>query len=114
MGCYKDTESINKHKIICICGESGKGKTTLANKLKNEFNLDNINCVILDGDSIRKFVNFHLSYSEEDRKKNNEIIANIAEMLYHQGHLIIISTVRSDIAYDILSQKNIKCELIRL
>ena len=114
MGHYKDTESQVKHTIICICGESGSGKTYNANNLKAEYKIRNVNPVILDGDAIRKYVNYDLTYSEEDRRKNNEIVANIAEMLYHQGHYIIISTVRADIAFDILTSKNIKCELIRL
>lgn len=114
MGHYKDTESTTKHSIYCICGESGVGKTTMANRIKNEMCIRNIVPVILDGDAIRKYVNYNLTYSDEDRKRNNEIVANIAEMLYHQGLHIIISTVRADIAYDILKSKDIKCELIRL
>lgn len=114
MGHYKDTESDVKHTIICICGESGSGKTYKANQIKKQYQIRNINPVILDGDAIRKYVNYDLTYSEEDRRKNNEIVANIAEMLYHQGHYIIISTVRADIAFDILTSKNINCELIQL
>ena len=114
MGHYKDTESTIKHSIYCICGKSGAGKTTLANRIKAELGIHNIVPAILDGDAIRKYVNYDLTYSDEDRKRNNEIVANIAEMLYHQGLHIIISTVRADIAYDILSSKNIPCELIRL
>lgn len=114
MGHYKDTESTIKHSIYCICGKSGAGKTTLAKRIKSELGIHNIIPAILDGDAIRKYVNYDLTYSEEDRKRNNEIVANIAEMLYHQGLHIIISTVRADIAYDILSNKNIPCELIRL
>ena len=114
MGHYKDTESTIKHSIYCICGKSGAGKTTLANRIKDELGIHNIIPVILDGDAIRKYVNYDLTYSDEDRKRNNEIVANIAEMLYHQGLHIIISTVRADIAHDILSNKNIPCTLIKL
>lgn len=114
MGHYTDTETQYTHTIICICGESGVGKTYKANQIKTKYQIRNVNPVILDGDAIRKYVNYDLTYSEEDRRKNNEIVANIAEMLYHQGHYIIISTVRADIAFDILTSKNIKCELIRL
>lgn len=114
MGHYKDIESDIKHTIICIYGESGSGKTYKAKQIKKEYQIRNINPIILDGDAIRKYVNYNLTYSEEDRRKNNEIVANIAEMLYHQGHYIIISTVRADIAFDILTSKNINCELIRL
>ena len=114
MGHYTDTETQYTHTIICICGESGVGKTYKANQIKKEYQNRNVNPVILDGDAIRKYVNYDLTYTEEDRRKNNEIVANIAEMLYHQGHYIIISTVRADIAFDILTSKNIKCELIRL
>lgn len=115
MGSYKDTESESKYKVICICGESGIGKTTKANNIKSElYKQYNIKPVILDGDAVRKYINYDLTYSDEDRKRNNEIIANIAELLYNQGHYIIISTVRADIAYDILKNKNIECELIKL
>lgn len=114
MGHYKDIESTIKHSVYCICGKSGAGKTTTANRIKAELGIHNIVPVILDGDAIRKFVNYTLTYSDEDRKRNNEIAANIAEMLYHQGLHVIISTVRADIAYDRLSSKNIPCELIRL
>ena len=114
MGHYKDTESQIKHTVICICGESGSGKTFTANKLKKEYQQQDINPVILDGDAVRKYINYNLTYNEADRKKNNEIIANIAELLYYQGHYVIISTVRSDVAFNILTLKNIKCKLIRL
>lgn len=114
MGSYIDTESSVYHEIICICGESGSGKTYTANKFKNRLLADGINPVLLDGDAIRKYINYDLGYSEEDRKRNNEIISNIAELLYHQGHYVIISTVRADIAYSILTDKGISCKLIEL
>lgn len=114
MGYYKDVESQIKHTIICICGESGVGKTTMAKHLKAELNMCNIQPVVLDGDAIRKYINYNLTYSDEDRKRNNEIVACIAEMLYNQGLHVIISTVRADIAYEILMSKNIECKLIKL
>jgi adenylylsulfate kinase-like enzyme len=114
MGSYRDTEAKIKHTIICICGESGKGKTFNANKLKHEYKQRHVTPIILDGDAVRKYINYELTYSDADRWKNNEIIANIAEMLYHQGHYVIISTVRADIAHNILKNKNIKTELIKL
>ena len=115
MGSYTDTESQEKFEIICICGESGSGKTFLANKIKNKLILENnINPVLLDGDAVRKYINYNLGYSNEDRKLNNEIISNIAELFYHQGHQVIISTVRADIAFELLRNKNIPCNLIKL
>ena len=114
MGNYKETESPIRQEIICICGESGSGKTYTANKIKDKLLETGINPVILDGDAVRKYINYDLGFSDEDRQKNNEIISNIAELLYYQGHYVIISTVRAHIAYEILISKNISCKLIRL
>ena len=91
--CFRAEDSPS---ILCICGESGSGKST----------------VVLDGDGVRHFVTHDLGYSDEDRIKNNEIIAGIAFLLVVQGFNVIISTVRANVAYNILSQywnHNIHC-----
>lgn len=108
MGHYKDTEasSTNKYPIICIYGESGSGKTTYAKSLKDD------NTIILDGDAIRKYITYDLGYSDIDRYKNNITIAKIAELLYHQGHKVIISTVKANIAYDFLKLRGVETQLI--
>lgn len=100
--------------ILCICGESGSGKSTLAKKIL-EYRESNGNIhptVVLDGDGVRHFVTHDLGYSDEDRIKNNEIIVGIAFLLVVQGFNVIISTVRANVAYNILSQywnHNIHC-----
>jgi adenylylsulfate kinase-like enzyme len=109
--CFKGEDSPS---ILCICGESGSGKSTLAKKIL-EYRESNGNIhptVVLDGDGVRHFVTHDLGYSDEDRIKNNEIIAGIAFLLVVQGFNVIISTVRANVAYNILSQywnHNIHC-----
>lgn len=94
-------------KITCIYGESGSGKSYLAHQLRDE------HTIILDGDSVRHYVNNDLGYSDEDRHENNRRIAAIAQLLAIQGHNVIISTVRANIAYEILKDKVDNIELIK-
>ena len=70
--------------------------------------------VILDGDSVRTYINDDLGYSDEDRKRNNIRIAKIALMLANQGLRVVISTVRADIAYEWLQGKVEKLYKIHL
>lgn len=118
---FKKVNQFNKYfraedspSILCICGESGSGKSTLAKKIL-EYRESNGNIhptVVLDGDGVRYFVTSDLGYSDEDRIKNNEIIAGITFLLVAQGFNVIISTVRANIAYNILNQywnHNIHC-----
>lgn len=72
-------------RIIWIYGNSGAGKTTLANRLKGE------NTVLLDGDELRKV--WHLGFRKEDRVENNLRAARLAEMLYIQGFEVIVSMI---------------------
>lgn len=94
-------ETSYKGAITCIYGESGSGKTYKALFMKAFKEVD----VILDGDSVRTYLNDDLGYSDEDRKRNNIRIAKIALMLANQGLRVAISTVRADIAYDYLLGK---------
>lgn len=70
--------------------------------------------VILDGDSVRTYLNDDLGYSDEDRKRNNIRIAKIALLLANQGLNVVISTVRADIAYEFLKGKVEKLHKIHL
>lgn len=94
-------ETEYKGSITCIYGESGSGKTYRALFMKAFKEVD----VILDGDSVRTYLNDDLGYSDEDRKRNNIRIAKIALMLANQGLRVAISTVRADIAYEWLKGK---------
>lgn len=103
-------ETTYKGSITCIYGESGCGKTYRALLMKAFKEID----VILDGDSVRTYLNDDLGYSDEDRKRNNIRIAKIALMLANQGLRVVISTVRSDIAYEFLKGKVEKLYKIHL
>lgn len=107
---FSKIEFFNREQgsITCICGESGAGKSYLANKLRKE------NTIIIDGDGVRYWVNNDLGYSEEDRRTNNERVAGMAIMLAKQGFDVIVSTVRADIAYDIIRKENRNTVLIKL
>lgn len=94
-------------KIICIYGESGSGKSYLANTLRKS------HTIVLDGDSVRYYINCDLGYSDNDRLENNRRIAAIAQLLSMQGHDVIISTVRANLAYDMLVRKVKDIELIK-
>lgn len=94
-------ESENKGSITCIYGQSGCGKTYRALMMKALKEID----VILDGDSVRTYLNDDLGYSDEDRKRNNIRIAKIALMLANQGLRVVISTIRADLAYEWLNGK---------
>lgn len=103
-------ETEYKGSITCIYGESGSGKTYRALFMKAFKEVD----VILDGDSVRTYLNDDLGYSDEDRKRNNIRIAKIALMLANQGLRVAISTVRADIAYEWLKGKVEKLHKIHL
>lgn len=103
-------ESQYKGSITCIYGESGSGKTYKALFMKAFKEVD----VILDGDSVRTYLNDDLGYSDEDRKRNNIRIAKIALMLANQGLRVVISTVRADLAYEWLKGKVEKLYKIHL
>ena len=73
-------------KTIWLTGISAAGKSTIANTLRQSFKGK---FIIVDGDSIRKTINSHLGFSNEDRDKNIETAARICRLLNDDGHLVI-------------------------
>lgn len=100
---WRGNKNVN---ILCISGKSGSGKSTLARRYFTLFkeNTPNQDCVVLDGDVCRRFVSADLTYTDEDRKTNNERIAKIALMLAFMGKSVIIATVRADLAYNYIKE----------
>ena len=71
--------------ILWITGNSGAGKTTLANQMKGD------DTIVLDGDDLRGI--YPTGFSEEDRHNHNIRIAKLANLFHSQGFDVIVSVI---------------------
>ena len=71
-------------EIIWLTGNSGAGKTTLANILERE-----IGAVVLDGDEMRESISIGASYSQKDRDEHNVRVARLAKVLAKRTPVIV-------------------------
>lgn len=74
--------------VIWIVGLSGSGKTYLSKKLFNKFKGKKI---LVDGDTVRKYMTYKLKYTKADREKNSILISGLCRFLESQGFLVICS-----------------------
>jgi len=72
------------HPIIWLTGQSGAGKTTLAQALKTE-----LNAVILDGDEMRESISLNAGFSEAERDEHNLRVARLALVLAKQSTVVV-------------------------
>lgn len=75
--------------IFWITGQSGAGKTTLSNWMKQELDT---HAVTIDGDELRDVFQ-NKDYSVEGRKKNVELAQNIAKFLNSKYNSVIVSVI---------------------
>lgn len=73
--------------MIWITGNSGAGKTTLAQRLRLT-----PKTIILDGDQMR-YVWKDLGYSKEDRTEQNWRVARLADVFELQGFDVVVATI---------------------
>lgn len=79
--------------VLWFTGLSGSGKTTIANRLFDFFKANHLHCEKLDGDVMRRTICGDLGFSREDRNKNIERAAFIAELLSRNGVIVLASFI---------------------
>ena len=91
----KDREFIKNQKscVIWMCGLSGSGKTTIANKLESELVKYRNHTYILDGDNTRLGLNKNLGFSESDRIENIRRVAEVCKLMNEAGLIVICSFI---------------------
>jgi len=84
---------LNQAVTLWFTGLSGAGKSTIANKLKQELEHKGVNSQRLDGDILRDTVCSDLGFSEADRRENIKRAGFIAKLLSQNGVLTLSSFI---------------------
>ncbi len=82
-----------KNKVVWFTGMSGSGKSTLATKLSESLTSNGHTVKIIDGDQIRKRLNFKNDFSPESIKFNNRKIIDICHNLLKQFNFILVAVI---------------------
>lgn len=83
-GTRKRLEQSPSHDIIWFTGQTGAGKSTLANMLREK-----IGGIILDGDEMRESISVGAGFSKKDRHEHNMRVARLAMSLSKQTKVIV-------------------------
>lgn len=91
----QDRRKSNTHNsfLMWFTGLSGSGKSTIANAVEQELYKKGIKTYTLDGDNIRKGINYDLAFSPEDRTENIRRIAEIANLMIDAGLVVLAAFV---------------------
>lgn len=79
--------------VIWFTGLSGSGKTTIALEAKEILESLGKNVEIIDGDAIRNSRHKHLSFSREDIKENNRLIAELAKTVANEFDFVLVPII---------------------
>ncbi|MCL6266660.1 adenylyl-sulfate kinase [Flagellimonas myxillae] len=90
-----ERRALNKHNsfLIFLTGLSGSGKSTVANALEQKLFETGIKTYVLDGDNVRRGINFDLTFSPEDRSENNRRIGEISKLFIDAGIVVLAAFV---------------------
>lgn len=80
-------------KVLWMCGLSGAGKTTLANRLDSMLLAQGFLSVVIDADAIRNGMNAGLGFSLDDRTENLRRVAEMARLLKQNGIIAIVACI---------------------
>ncbi|MFB6182267.1 MAG: adenylyl-sulfate kinase [Candidatus Magasanikbacteria bacterium] len=89
----KEKLSLKDSATLWFTGLSGAGKSTIADKLKEELEDREVNSQRLDGDILRDSICSDLGFSEEDRRENIKRAGFVAKLLSQNGVLTLASFI---------------------
>ena len=78
---------------LWFTGLSGSGKSTIANKLKEELNKRAIQVVLLDGDVVRKYISYDVGYTKEDRDTHIKRVVGASHITNMNGIMAIACVI---------------------
>ena len=85
---------MNKGIVVWITGLSGAGKTTISRRVAELIRQRGDNCILLDGDDIRRaFPQVQSGHDRESRLVNAHRNSGLAKLLADQGHIVIFATM---------------------
>ena len=79
--------------LIWITGLSGSGKSSLANAIHYNLTHMSVNCIVLDGDSVRRGLSKDLGFSHDDRIEHMRRVMEVAKLLLDQNVTVIAAFI---------------------
>lgn len=79
-----------KGAVVWITGLPSSGKSALAERAWRRLSHEQRPSILLDGDAVRAAMRPPPGYDEEARAHFYETLSNLAALLAHQGHVVIV------------------------
>lgn len=79
--------------VLWFTGLSGSGKSTIADIVEQELNLDKYKTYLLDGDNVRHGLCRDLGFTDADRVENIRRVAEVAKLMTDAGLIVIASFI---------------------
>jgi len=83
----------NEGFVVWFTGLPSSGKSTLAQRLKDELIKRGLRVEVLDGDVVREHISRGLGFSKEDRDENIRRIYHVAYLLKRNGVVVITAAI---------------------
>jgi len=79
--------------LFAITGETGAGKSTIANLVEKRMQADGRHTYLLDGDNVRHGLNKDLGFTDADRIENIRRVGEVARLMADAGLIVITAFI---------------------
>jgi len=79
--------------LLWFTGQSGAGKSTIANLVEKRLHAEGYHTYLLDGDNVRHGLNKDLGFTDADRVENIRRVAEVARLMVDAGLIVLASFI---------------------